>query len=161
MYHLQSRIRTFQFYPCSGSGKSPLDLSLPVVCVVFASGDMASQCFQVGDPPILALSIQRGQFDLRHVEPTTILRWLMISRRLPCAESPYRRLQNLIDICSRTCAQEGAKRIGSRCPRWVFPGIRICKRWIRTSDQIAKAIQGWTKGSYEIGWNSPGLVHTP
>ena len=94
----------FQLYPCIGSRKSPLDLGLPIVPVVFPCGDMASQCFKIGNPPIQALSIQRAQFDLRHVEPTTMLGCVMDLKAFCQAPSLFR-FKRLVKGGNTVCVQ--------------------------------------------------------
>ena len=62
-----------QFYACIGGRKVPVDFGLPVVPVALPGGDVALHCFQIGNSPIQALSVQGTELDLRHVEPTAML----------------------------------------------------------------------------------------
>ena len=62
----------FQFDSSVTGEKLPVNVRLPIVPVLFPSGNMAVHGFKVRNAPIQALPDQGTQFDLRHVEPAAV-----------------------------------------------------------------------------------------
>ena len=67
----------FQFYACIGVREVPIDLGLSVIPVILPQGDLGLHCFQIRYFPIQALDAQGTKFNLRHIEPTSMLRGVM------------------------------------------------------------------------------------
>ena len=71
---LQDGIEAFEFDTRFPGAKAPVHRDLLCVAFCFPGSDLLPERLFLSDPPIQALSVQDGQFDLGHIQPTPVLR---------------------------------------------------------------------------------------